>query len=441
VNIGARPAYDELVRDDRVHDRVYTDPQIFEEEIDRIFHRGWVFVGHEGELPERGDYRTRELGRQPVIFVRGDDGVVRVLMNRCTHRGSAVCPYERGNTRRFTCAYHGWTFRNTGGLAAVPHPEQYGDSLDRDSLGLRPVPRCESYRGFVFASLSAEVVPLASHLGPRVLAEMDIAADLSPTGRLDVTAGVHKFGYGGNWKLQLENSVDGYHISHLHRSYFRIQEERSGSDGMRFASGSSPALVHSLGNGHVAWDMSPVGFGKATIERLRGTPGWPREYYDALVAAHGSTRADEVLSHGAGHVAIFPNLVIIASQLRLIRPIAVGRTEVFIYPTLLGDVPAEVNEQRLRRHESFYGPAGGGATDDLEVFERVTTGLRAKVDPWIRIDRGLGRDEVHQDGTVTGHITSELSNRAILGHWRRVMCGEVPVQVAPGRFTEGRDDA
>jgi phenylpropionate dioxygenase-like ring-hydroxylating dioxygenase large terminal subunit len=417
--------YDELVHDDRVHDRVYTDPQIFEEEIDRIFHRGWVFVGHEGELAEPGDYRTRVIGRQPVIFVRGDDDVVRVLMNRCTHRGAAVCPYERGNTRRFTCAYHGWSFRTTGDLAAVPLPEQYDGTLDHASLGLRPVPRCESYRGFVFASLSADVPPLVEHLGPRVCAEIDLTSDLSPLGRLDVTAGVHKFAYVGNWKLQLENSVDGYHITHLHRSYFRIQHERTGSDGARVASGSSSALVRSLGNGHVAWDMAPMGFGTATIDRMRNATGALREHYDALVAAHGEERAHQVLGQGSGHVAIFPNLVIIAAQLRVITPLAVDHTDVRIYPTLLAGVPDEVNVQRLRRHESFYGPAGGGATDDLEVFERVTTGLRAQVDPWIRIDRGLGRDEVQPDGTLAAQITSELSNRAILGHWRRVMTGAV----------------
>ena len=81
-----------LVRDDRVHGTIYTDPAIFEEEMERIFHRGWVFVGHEGEIPSPGDYRTCRLGRQPVIFVRGADGAVRVLMNRCTHRGTVVCP-------------------------------------------------------------------------------------------------------------------------------------------------------------------------------------------------------------------------------------------------------------------------------------------------------------------------------------------------------------
>jgi phenylpropionate dioxygenase-like ring-hydroxylating dioxygenase large terminal subunit len=421
---GASRPYDELVREDRVHGSIYTDPAIFEEEMERIFHRGWVFVGHEGELRERGDYRTFRLGRQPVVFVRGDDDVVRVLMNRCTHRGTLVCPHERGNGRVFTCAYHGWTFRNTGELAGVPHPEQYGKDFDAADLGLRPVPRTASYRGYVFASLSVDVPPLEEYLGPRVCAEIDLASDLSPAGDIDVVSGVHKFGYDGNWKLQLENSVDGYHITHLHRSYFRIQKERTGMDGMQIATGTSPALVRSVPNGHVIWDMSPVGYGTAAIDRMRNATDWARRYYDDLVAAHGEERAHHVLSHGSGHVAIFPNLVIIASQLRVIRPVSVDETEVFIYPTLLRDAPAEVNEERLRRHESFYGPAGGGATDDLEVFDRVMAGLHADVDPWILLSRGREQERIEDDGTRVAQITSELSNRAILGHWKQLMGSE-----------------
>ena len=413
--------YDELVRADRVHGSIYTDPAIFDKEIEHIFHAGWVFVGHEGEIPNRGDFRSLTLGRQPVIFVRGDDGAARVLMNRCTHRGTLVCPYERGNSRSFTCAYHGWTFRNTGELAGVPHPERYGDAFQKHEYALRPVPRFESYRGYVFASLTPHVKSLDEYLGPRVKNEIDLAADLSPSGEIEVTAGVHKYDYVGNWKLQLENSVDGYHITFLHRSYFQIMKERTGVDGAQVATGTSPALVRSVGNGHIVWDMSPVGYGAAAIERMRQSEGASRGYYDDLVAAHGEARAHHVLSHGAGHVAIFPNLVIIASQLRVIRPISVDETEVFIYPTLLKDVPSEINEERLRRHESFYGPAGGGATDDLEVFDRVTAGLRADVDPWILLSRGYGQERVESDGSVVGQITDELSNRAILSHWKTMM--------------------
>ena len=417
------PDYDALVQAEKVHGSIYSDPVIFEEELERIFHQGWVFVGHEGEVPEKGDYRSCKIGRKPVILVRGEDGAVRVLMNRCTHRATLLCPYERGNSRHFTCAYHGWTFRNTGELVGVPHPEQYGDDFDTASYGLRAVPRCSSYRGFVFASLSPTGPTLEDYLGPRVRAEIDFASDLSPRGEIEVTSGVHKYGYPGNWKLQFENSVDGYHITFLHRSYFQIVKERTGVDGARIATGTSPALVRSVGNGHIAWDMSPVGYGEAAIAQMKGSTGWSRQYYDDLVDAHGLERAHEVLAHGAGHVAIFPNLVVIASQLRVIRPVSVDETEVFIYPTLLGGVPSEVNEDRLRRHESFYGPAGGGATDDLEVFERVTEGLRADVDPWVSIERGAGQERLDEDGSTVGQITSELSNRAILGYWKQVMKG------------------
>ena len=109
--------YDSLVQEDRVHSRVYTDPQIFEDEMERIFHRGWVFVGHASEIPEPGDYRLAWVGRYPIIMVRGEDGEVRLLSNRCRHRANTVCQLERGNTRFFRCDYHGWMYRNDGQLA------------------------------------------------------------------------------------------------------------------------------------------------------------------------------------------------------------------------------------------------------------------------------------------------------------------------------------
>ncbi len=116
--------YDNLVFDDRVHGSIYTDPAIFDDEMDQIFHRGWVYIGHESEIPKPGDFRTRRIGRQPVIFIRDDEAHVRVLMNRCTHRAAVVCPHEHGNAKGFVCAYHGWTFRNNGALIAVRHAER-----------------------------------------------------------------------------------------------------------------------------------------------------------------------------------------------------------------------------------------------------------------------------------------------------------------------------
>jgi phenylpropionate dioxygenase-like ring-hydroxylating dioxygenase large terminal subunit len=414
-----RSAYDELVCDDRVHSRIYTDPEIFEEELDRVFHRGWVYVGHEGEVPEPGDFRSTLVGRQPVILVRGDDGTVRVLMNRCTHRGTVVCPHERGNAARFTCVYHAWSFRNTGELAAVPYDERYDETFDRSQLGLRPAPRVGTYRGFVFASLAQRGQPFDDYLVPGVRRQLDLATDISPSLRLSLAAGVHKYAFDGNWKLQAENNVDAYHFNFVHRSFWQVVQGRRGT----FANGTSAARVRSLGNGHVDWDYRPLrrDLGDRALDDDPALPPWQRDYVRSLVELHGPERTAELLGAGQAHVFVFPNLALIQHQIRVMFPTRVDHTDLTVAPTLLVGAPDEVNAQRIRAHESFYGPAGGGATDDFEVFARQALGLRAEVDPWLLLARGRGREEVDADGHVTGQVTDELGSRAILQHWRSVM--------------------
>jgi fatty-acyl-CoA synthase len=173
--------YEDLVQADRIHGSLYTDPRIFADELERIFSRGWVFVGHESEIPTAGDFVTREVGAQPVILVRGPGGEVSVLLNRCAHRGTAVCTAARGTTRVFTCPYHGWTYDLGGALAGVPYPGAYDGPLDRSGRGLARAPRVARYRGFVFASLSPDGVSLEEHLGPAARL-IDRACDLSPEG-------------------------------------------------------------------------------------------------------------------------------------------------------------------------------------------------------------------------------------------------------------------
>jgi phenylpropionate dioxygenase-like ring-hydroxylating dioxygenase large terminal subunit len=186
--------YSALVKDDRIHGHVYTDPDIFEDELDKIFSRGWVYVGHASEIPNPGDFRVTDIGHQSVIMVRDDEGQVRLLMNRCAHRANAVCQVERDKAKMFRCAYHGWTYRNNGELASVTYQDRYGESFRKEEFGLREVPRTGTYRGFVFGSLSPVGMTLEQNLGPAVKEQLDLFIDLSPEGELDVTAGVHKYG-------------------------------------------------------------------------------------------------------------------------------------------------------------------------------------------------------------------------------------------------------
>jgi phenylpropionate dioxygenase-like ring-hydroxylating dioxygenase large terminal subunit len=425
--------YDELVEDDRVHGRVYTDPTIFEEEMDKIFARGWVYVGHASEIPRAGDFRVTDIGQQSVIMVRGDDGEVRLLMNRCVHRANAVCQVERGNAKTFRCAYHGWTYRNNGDLAAVTYADRYEASFREEDHGLRKAPRIGIYRGFVFGSLSPNGISLDEHLGRRTRDQIDLFVDLSPEGDLDVTAGVHKYGYRANWKFQVENSMDGYHGNFVHQSFFENVRRRAGVNLTDMMTSQSVAQTRDLGNGHVMLDFRT--YNKANGPRMGAampTSESGKAYRDTLIARHGRARTEELLTARGTHMLVFPNLVLIGVQIRVIRPKKIDETEVFLYPTLLKGAPHELNVTRLRGHEAFYGPGGGGATDDLEMFERNQMGLSARVDPWLLLSRGRQQEYEDADRSIVGQITDEVTQRGIWRHWKKVMSQGSGAEAAHG---------
>jgi len=414
--------YEALVEDDRVHGRVYTDPAIFEEEIDKIFSRGWVYVGHASEIPRPGDFRVTDIGRQSVIMVRADDGQVQLLMNRCAHRANAVCQVERGNAKMFRCAYHGWTYRNNGDLAGITYHDRYDALFREEDHGLRKVPRVGIYRGFVFGSLNSIGSTLDNHLVPRVKEQIDLFVDLSPEGELDVTAGVHKYGYRANWKFQIENSMDGYHGNFVHQSFFDNVRRRTKVNVTDIMNSQSPAETRDLGNGHVMLDFRPYNQANGSrMGALMATSGSGKVYRDALIARHGQARADELLTARGTHLLVFPNLILIGVQIRVVRPVKIDETEVFLYPTLLTGAPHDLNVARLRGHEAFYGPAGGGATDDLEMFERNQIGLSAQVDPWLVLARGRQQEYLEADRTIVGQITDEVTQRGIWRQWKKIM--------------------
>jgi fatty-acyl-CoA synthase len=401
--------YRELVKDDRVHGRVYTDPHIFEEELEKIFYSTWIYVGHESEVSEPGDYCLKRIGRQSVILCRDEDCQVHLLMNRCRHRANAVCQSERGNANFFRCAYHGWTYRNSGELVGVPYRDRYDESFKKEEMGLTKVPYVESYRGFIFASLRNPGVSLREHLGEPVLREIDYLCDLSPLGEIELRAGVQKARYRGNWKFQAENTVDGYHARFVHQSFADIRRRFRGMSG----SFATRGWAIDLGGGHSRlWDE---GYGL----RLPDVP-WAMEYREALERAHGKERSNDVLRHGGTHTTIFPNLALL-QHVRVIYPISVGETEVYFHVIRWKGAPAEFNEWMIRRFEDFFGSTGMGNSDDLEMFERNQIGLSAQVDPWLVLSRGFGREERHGEQELWGERSDETPQRAFWRRYREVM--------------------
>ncbi|MGH7907215.1 MAG: aromatic ring-hydroxylating oxygenase subunit alpha [Candidatus Binataceae bacterium] len=423
--------YDALVTADRVHSSVYTDSEIFSDEMERIFHRGWVYVGHIGEVPNPGDFRLKRIGLQPIIMVRDQSGKVNLLLNRCRHRGSTVCQEERGNARAFRCAYHGWTYRLNGDLTGVPYPDAYDDSFHRAEMGLVKVPRVEDYRGFVFGSLSPAGITLKEHLG-RAAAEIDLFAGLSEADEIDVTAGVHKYDFNANWKLAVENSVDGYHPNVVHASFVealldKIKNNPSPEHKVDFnpeAFAAGGGITRDLGNGHV---MLEYGFrmydplNKDPLPRIGAVSESGRAHIAELERRAGRERAADMLREGGTHTLIFPNLILLGLQMRVVQPVSAGYSEVCLYPTTLKWLTPEVNEIRLRSHEAFFGSASFGGPDDSEIFERIQIGAAAQLEPWNLISRGMKREHLDEDGVLTGDMSDEVTQRAIWRQWKKVM--------------------
>jgi nitrite reductase/ring-hydroxylating ferredoxin subunit len=407
--------YNTLVQDDRVHASLYTDPHIFDDEMERIFRRGWVFVGHESEIPEPGDFVTRRIGTEPVIMVRGADGAVSVLVNRCMHRGTMVCPADRGHARTFACPYHGWTYDVSGALLGVPYPGGYA-AFDKSTHGLARAPRVSSYRGFVFASLSATGISLLEHLGIATRL-IDRSCDLSPVGEIELTAGWVKHRCAANWKALPENDSDGYHLGFVHRSLFmtvRSQYQRVVGDERTIK-----AVVRDWGNGHMEIDWSP-GY-QGPFEWLGGASGAAvADFVAALARRDGPELARRRTLEGPAHVLIFPNLFLGETNIAIVEPVGVEECVHWHTPMFLKGAP-QLNSRLLRMAEAGMGPASFLMPDDLTVAARNQLGLHARTAPWLELGRGLNRERVDSEGRTVSHVTDETTNRALWKHYRTVM--------------------
>jgi len=408
--------YKTLVQDDRIHVSLYTDPRIFTDEMDRIFARGWVFVGHDSEVPSPGDFVTREIGTQPVIMVRKKDGGVSVFLNRCMHRGTMLCPAAGGHTRTFACPYHGWTYDLDGTLLGVPYPGGYA-SFDKSAHGLRAVPRVSSYRGFVFASFCPTGPTLAEHLGPATRL-IDRSCDLSTESEIELRAGWVKHRCAANWKALPENDNDGYHLGFIHLSLFKTirssQYQRVVGDEKAIK-----AVVRDWGNGHIEIDWSPgyeqpfEWFGSAsgpTVER----------FVAALERRDGSERARRRIMEGPAHALIFPNLFLGETNVAIVQPVSVEECVHWHTPMFWKGVP-EFDGRLLRMSEAGMGPASFLMPEDLIVSARNQAGLHASSVEWLELARGLNREYIDAESRAVSHVTDETTNRALWKHYRTVM--------------------
>src|ERR1700728_489957 len=211
---------DDMVSIERgeINRRIFSDPEIFEQEMEHIFGRAWLFLCHESQLKKAGDFFESPMGRDNVLVVRQKDGSLRAFLNTCSHRGNAVCRAEEGNTKNFMCTYHGWTYDLAGQLIGVPGLEEfYKGDLDRSQHGLRSVAQLDTYKGFVFATMDPTAPSLDEYLGATGRLGLDLIAE---RGDMEVLPGIQKFVIDCNWKYTVDNLFDWYHPQITHMSAF-----------------------------------------------------------------------------------------------------------------------------------------------------------------------------------------------------------------------------
>jgi p-cumate 2,3-dioxygenase alpha subunit len=399
----------------RVHRSAFVDPEILALERELIFDKSWLFAGHTSEFPEPGDFVTRHVGGRPLILVRSEDGEFRALLNTCRHRGNLVCREQRGHgAEMFRCFYHGWIYGTRGELKGVPGEEAYTPAFDREALGLEPVPRMHNHRGCIFVSFDPDIESFAAYMGEAAIGVLDNTLNL---GDVEFASGQLKYSMRANWKLLVENSMDGYHAAFTHERFF---EHFMPDMGLGLMGGAAMASnrpggpqVTPLGNGHVTIGLpSPTSRGGVAGMFLQKFAGEElRKHHERLVAKHGEGGAN-MIEGGAGNYLIFPNLIIIDGWrvFRTFYPTSPDYMQIDGWACLPKEDTPELRKARLDWYLGFQGPGGFATPDDVEALEGCQMGFAThKEVEWSDISRGMKG--------ITAGGPSEMQMRVFWREW------------------------
>ena len=380
----------------RIARDMFTAPELFDLEMELIFEKNWIYACHESEIPNKHDFMTLRAGRQPMIITRDGNDQLHALINACQHRGATLTRVGKGNQSTFTCPFHAWCYKSDGRLVKVKAPGEYPEGFDKATRGLKKA-RIDSYKGFVFISLDvAGADSLEDFLGDaKVFFDMMVAQ--SPTGELEVLPGKSTYTYDGNWKLQNENGLDGYHVSTVHYNYVATVQHRQQVNADKGAAGST--LDYSkLGAGDAETDDGWFSFhnGHSLLFSDMPNPAVRPGYASVmprLVEAYGQAKA-EWMMHRLRNLNIYPSLFFmdqISSQLRIVRPVAWNKTEIISQCIgVKGESDAD-RESRIRQFEDFFNVSGMGTPDDLVEFREAQRGFQARLERWSDISRGYDK--------------------------------------------------
>ena len=411
----------------RVDRQIYLDEEIFEAEMREFFEGGWIYLAHESQIRNPGDYVSLKMGRQPVFVVRKKDGGIGGYLNACSHRAATLVPFQQGKATVFTCRFHGWAFNHDGKCIKIKNEDSgaYPDDLKARS-SLQAIPKLQSWRGFIFGSLRADVPSLADWLGPAA-SWIDLMSDQSPDGQ-EVLRGSSSYSVRGNWKLQAENGVDGYHVSTVHRVFgttIANREAKQNVEGLQRTEagrilGNVESGCYDFGNGHMGIWARRSDPSRHPLSRQK----------DRLVKEFGEDRVDWMLNRGR-NLYILPNLFLMdnpSTQIRTLNPIAPDLVDVTVRCISPVGEEADARAARLRKFEDFYLTTGMSTSDDLSALEATHTGSYARAAQWNDFARGIKAIQTDQGAdaaklgftarTRTDNWDHEALFHGFYRHWR-----------------------
>jgi len=432
----------DLVQRNQVHRDVYINQEVYALEMKHVFANAWIFVGHESQTPEKGDYFATQIGNQPVIQVRHKPDDIHVLYNRCPHKGTKIVIDRQGNTGKFfRCPYHAWSFKTDGCLLAIPLKKGYeGTGLEEtdSGKGMKAVGAVHNYRGFIFARLAEEGISFEEFFGDS-LSSLDNMVDRSPVGRLEVVGPPLRYLHHCNYKMLVENQTDTCHPMVAHESSagtaVKLYEELNLPEGS-----PKPAAMEIIAPFMSAYeffeDMGirtwPNGHGHTGVHHsihsdYSAVPG----YVDAMTEAYGADKAQAILDDNRHNTVYFPNIMIKGpiQQLRNFIPLAADRTIVESYIYRLVGAPDELTARTAMYNRMINAPTSIVGHDDLEMYERAQEGLHVDGMQWVNVQRLLEDDEDFTEEAVLNG-TTERQMRNQFNAWRKFMLYDTPQQEA-----------
>jgi phenylpropionate dioxygenase-like ring-hydroxylating dioxygenase large terminal subunit len=430
-----------LVREDQVHRDVYLSPEVFALEMAHLWRNTWIYVGHDSQVPKSGDFYTTTVATQSVILLRGDDEVVRVLMNRCAHKGTQLVSAPSGQCagHLLRCPYHGWTYRLDGSVRSIPQQSGYDGSAFADSTAARGIvvlKNMQNYRGFVFVRLAEAGPSFAEYFGDS-LSSIDNLVDRSPAGRLEVAGGTLRYLHDCNWKMFIENLNDTMHPMVAHQAAAGTAKKLWAGQPETAPKPMAVEQFLPFVNGYAFFDAMGVklwenGHSYSGVNFSIHSQYAPEGEYETLMEqAYGAERARAILGEVRHNTVYYPSLTIKGAiqAIRIARPIAHDKTLIESVTFRLVGAPAHLLERTVLYTRLINAPTSMVGHDDRHCYRAIQQGLATDGNEWVSLHRNHDPAErAGMAGVYNG--LSEVSMRGQYRAWARFIQPAKPTEEA-----------